>query len=133
MHLDGYQLPQELKMLQTTMKMFIAQEIVPLERQIDPDAIALPEEKSRSLTQKARDAGLWCLGEPSEYGGGGLGCFAMTVVGEEMSQHRNGLYGPGYNVFGPSIPPIPPIIYQGTTEQIERYVSGRLCLFNETG
>jgi len=121
MDVSGYQLPEELKMLQIAVRKFIAEEIVPLERQLDPEAIELPQEDYDRLSKKAKEAGMWCLGEPAEYGGGGLGCFAMTVVGEEMSQHRNGLYGPGYNVFGPSIPPIPPIIYQGTKEQIEKY------------
>ncbi|MCX5999249.1 MAG: acyl-CoA dehydrogenase family protein [Chloroflexi bacterium] len=119
--MSGYQLPQELRMLQATVRKIIAEEIVPLERTMDPEAIELPKEDYDRLSQKAKAAGLWCLGEPAEYGGGGLNCFAMTVVSEEMAQHRNGLYGPAYNIFGPSIPPIPPIIYSGTKEQIQKF------------
>jgi acyl-CoA dehydrogenase len=114
----GYQLPEDLKMLQTWMRNFIRREIVPLERQLDPEAFQLPEEDYARLSKKVKDAGMWCLGVPKEYGGAGLGCFEMTVVHEEMSQHRNGLYGPAYDVFGR---PPPGIIFEGTREQIEKY------------
>jgi len=124
MDVSGYQLPEELKMLQTAVRKFIAEEIVPLEQRLDPEAIDLTQADYDRLSKKVKEAGMWCMGEPAEYGGGGLGCFAMTVLAEEMAQHRNGLYRPGYGVFGPSgytAPGIPPIIYEGTTEQIEKY------------
>jgi acyl-CoA dehydrogenase len=109
---SGYRLPEELKMLQTAVRKFIAEEIVPLERRLDPEAIELSQEDYDRLSKKVKEAGMWCMGEPLEYGGGGLGCFAMTVLAEEMAQHRNGLYRPGYGAFGPSgytAPGIPPI------------------------
>ena len=114
----GYQLPEDLRMLQTWVRNFIRREIIPLERGLDPEDIELPEEDYERLSKITRDAGMWCLGVPEEYGGGGLNCFSMTVVHEEMSQHRNGLYNPGYGVFGGSPPPI---IFEGTKEQIEKY------------
>ncbi|TET74910.1 MAG: acyl-CoA dehydrogenase, partial [Dehalococcoidia bacterium] len=114
----GYQLPEDLRMLQTWMRNFIRREIIPLERELDPEAMELPEEDYERLSRIAKDAGMWCLGAPEEYGGGGLGCFAMTVINEEMAQHRNGLYNPGYGVFGR---PPPPIIFEGTKEQIKKY------------
>ena len=74
----GFQLPEDLRMLQTWMRNFIRREIVPLERSLDPEAVDLPEEDYQSLARVARDAGMWCLGVPEEWGGGGLGCFQMT-------------------------------------------------------
>ena len=115
---EGYQLPEDLKMLQTQIRDFIRREIIPLERKLDPEDIELPEEEYERLSKIAKDAGMWCMGVPEEYGGGGLSCFAMTVIHEEMAQHRNGLYNPGYGVFGQ---PPPPIIFEGTREQIEKY------------
>ncbi len=53
-----------------------------------------------------------------EYGGGGLNTFAMSVVLEEMAQHRMGLYNPGCSVFGR---PPAAFIFGGSREQIERY------------
>jgi acyl-CoA dehydrogenase len=97
---------------------FIREEIVPLERELDPEAVELPAAEYERLSRKVKDAGLWCMGAPAAYGGGDLGCFAMTVVNEEMSQHRNGLYGAAYGVFG-RYPP--PVIWRGTEEQIQKY------------
>jgi acyl-CoA dehydrogenase len=53
-----------------------------------------------------------------EYGGGGLNTFAMSVILEEMAQHRMGLYNPGCSVFGR---PPAAFIFGGSREQIERY------------
>jgi len=114
----GYQLPEEVRMLQTWVRNFIRREIIPLELQLDPEAVELPKEDYDRLSKITKDAGMWCLGVAEEYGGGGLSCFEMTVVNEEMSQHRNGLYGTGYHVFGR---PPPPIVFEGTKEQIEKY------------
>ena len=114
----GFQLPEELRMLQTWVRNFVRREIVPLERTMDPEALELPEEDYERLSRITKEAGMWCLGVPEEYGGGGLSCFAMVVIHEEMAQHRNGLYNPGYGLFGR---PPPPIIFEGTREQIEKY------------
>lgn len=114
----GFELPEDLKMLRTWMRDFIRKEIIPLEQHLDPEAIELPEEDFKRLSKKVREAGMWCLGAPERYGGGGLSCFGMAIVEEERSQHRNGLYGHGYGVFGPSPPPI---IFEGTEEQIQKF------------
>src|SRR5207237_2397039 len=44
--------------------------------------------------------------------------FSISVLLEEMAQHRMGLYNPGCGVFG-RYPP--PVIYGGTRAQIEKY------------
>jgi len=44
--------------------------------------------------------------------------FSMSVLLEEMSQHRMGLYNPGCGVFGRTPAPF---IFAGSPEQIERY------------
>jgi acyl-CoA dehydrogenase len=114
----GFQLPDELLLLREQVRRFVRDEIFPLEARLDPDAADIPEEDYRRLSAKTNAAGLWCLGAPEEYGGGGLGTFGMCVVLEEMAQHRMGLYNPGCGVFG-RYPP--PVIYGGTPEQIRRY------------
>jgi acyl-CoA dehydrogenase len=97
---------------------FVREEIIPLEQTIDPDAQELPEEHFKRLSAKTKAAGLWALGAPAEYGGGGLDTFSQCVLYEEMSQHRMGLYVPGAGVFGRT-PPHP--IWAGTKEQITKY------------
>src|SRR2546428_9035639 len=90
-----------------------------MDPRLDPDAGEIPEGDNRRLMAKSKAAGLWCLGAPEEYGGGGLNTFGMCVLLEEMSQHRMGLYNPGCGTFG-RYPP--PVIYGGTREQIQKYV-----------
>lgn len=114
----GYQLPEELKMLQTWMRNFVQKEILPLEQKMDPEAVKLSKEDHDRLTKMARDAGMWFLSCPEKYGGGGLGSFAMSVIYEELSQHRNGLYNPGYSTLGYELPHI---IFEGAKEQIEKW------------
>jgi acyl-CoA dehydrogenase len=114
----GFTLPEELRILRDHVRRFIRDEIIPLEQRLDPDAPGIPDEDFERLAAKTRAAGLWALGAPEEHGGGGLDTFSMSVVLEEMSQHRMGLYAPGCGVFG-RYPP--PAIWAGSKAQIARY------------
>ena len=114
----GFTLPEELRALRTQVRRFIQDEIIPLEQRLDPDAPELPAEDWKRLAAKTKAAGLWALGAPEEYGGGGLDTFSMCVVLEEMAQHRMGLYNSGCGVFG-RYPP--PAIWAGSKAQIEKY------------
>lgn len=116
---QGYELSDELKLLREQVGQIIREEIIPIEQRLDPDAAEIPEDDYWRIARKVQAAGLWCMGSPVEYGGGGLGTFAMCVVLEEMAQHRMGLYNPGAGVFGRTPPPV---IYAGTPEQIRKYV-----------
>jgi acyl-CoA dehydrogenase len=118
MRFPGFQLLPELLALREQVRRIVRDEILPVEQRIDPDAPELPEEDYQRIAAKTRAAGLWCLGAPEEYGGGGLDTFSMSVLLEEMAQHRMGLYSPGGGVFG-RYPP--PVIYGGTRAQIEKY------------
>ena len=115
----GYVLPEELRLLRDQVGQIIREEIMPIEQRLDPDAPDIPQEDYWRIARKVQAAGLWCMDSPAEYGGGGLGTFAMCVVVEEMSQHRMGLYNAGCGVFGRTPPSA---IYGGTREQIEKYV-----------
>ena len=84
----GYTLPDELKILREQVRRFVREEIIPLEQTLDPDAPELPAEHFKRLSAKTKAAGLWALGAPAEYGGGGLDTFSQCVLYEEMSHHR---------------------------------------------
>jgi acyl-CoA dehydrogenase len=114
----GYRLPDELVALRDQVRRFVRDEIIPAEARADPDAPELDEADYRRLYARARAAFLLCLGVPEKYGGGGLDTFSMSVILEEMSQHRMGLYNPGCGVFGR---PPAAFIFGGSPEQIERY------------
>jgi acyl-CoA dehydrogenase len=119
----GYELPEELKSLREQVRRIIREEIIPVEAGIDPDAAEIPEDDYRRIAQKTQAAGMWCMGAPKKYGGGGLGTFAMCVLTEEMAQHRMGLYNPGAGVFGRNPPPV---IWGGNEDQIQKYAVGTL-------
>src|SRR5206468_247983 len=97
---------------------FIREEIIPLEQRLDPDAPGIPDEDFKRLSEKTKAAGLWALAAPEQYGGGGMDTFSMSVILEEMAQHRMGLYNVGCGVFG-RYPP--PAIWAGSKAQIEKY------------
>src|SRR2546427_11133533 len=83
MNFPGFRLPDELLVLRDQIRRVIRDEIIPLEQRIDPDAPELPEEDYQRIAAKTRASGLWALGAPEEYGGGGLDTFAMCVALEE--------------------------------------------------
>ncbi len=114
----GYRLPDELVAIKDQIRRFVRDEIIPLEQRLDPDAPDLPKDDYARLAARTKAAGLWCLGAPEKYGGGGMDTFSMSVLLEEMSQHRMGLYNPGCGVFGRTPAPF---IFAGSPEQIERY------------
>src|SRR3989454_6116918 len=101
----GFTLPDELRLLRDQVRRFIREEIIPLEQRLDPDAPGIPDEDFERLSAKTKAAGLWALGAPEQYGGGGMDTFSMSVILEEMAQHRMGLYNVGCGVFGRHPPP----------------------------
>ena len=115
---SGFRLSDELSAIREQVRRIIRDEIIPIEQKIDPDAPEIPDEDYTRLANKVQAAGMWCMGAPKKYGGGGLGTFEMCVLTEEMAQHRLGLYNPGAGVFGRNPPPV---IYGGSEEQIQKY------------
>jgi acyl-CoA dehydrogenase len=115
----GFDLPEELRLLSEALRDFVGREIRGVEADLDPTAREIPAERLAPLQATAREAGFWCFEAPSEYGGGGLGAFEMTVVHEQASKHRFAFPVPGGGAFGYS-PPV--VLYRGSPAQIERYV-----------
>lgn len=114
----GYQLPQELISLREQVRRIIHDEVIPAESRVDPDAAEILDDDYWSIAKKTQAAGMWCMGSPQQYRGGGLGMFAMCVLQEQMCQHRMGLYNPGAGVFGRTPTPV---IWAGTEQQIQKY------------
>jgi acyl-CoA dehydrogenase len=94
------QVSEEQKLLVETVRRFVREQILPLEAELDPDAIELPEEHDARLVAMTTQMGLHNFSAPVEVGGGGLDVTTQTLLGEEMSQHRAGLYEPCYGTFG---------------------------------
>lgn len=119
MPFQGFDLPDELKLLSDTIAEFVREEIVPAEARVPGDTRALPADELEQLRKKARDAGFWCLEAPKEFGGGGLSTFEGIVLTEQMAKHRYSFPSPGGGVFGTE-PPV--VLYRGSRHQIEKYV-----------
>lgn len=116
--LGAWELPEELRLLQATVRRFMRQEVVPAEQPLAHDAVRLPPDVLERIQAKARAAGLWCFGTPAEYGGAGLNLLGRAVVAEETAQCKMGLYIPGAHAFGWDPPNV---IFKGTRAQIEQY------------
>lgn len=102
-----------------TIRRFIREEIISLERDLDPDAYELPPDQFQRLKKLAQDMGFYQMSVPVEYGGGGMDTVTYSLVMEELAQHRAGLYAPAYFAFGHE-PPAP--LYACNDEQKERYL-----------
>jgi acyl-CoA dehydrogenase len=114
----SWELPHELQMLQRTVADFVRNEILPEEAKLDFEAYKLPPEVEDRVRKLARDAGLWCVESPEEYGGAGLSLLAQCVIAEEAAKCRMGAYVPAGAAFGWDPPNV---IFSGTEEQIQKY------------
>ena len=113
------QLSEEQEMIIGMVRRFVREEIVPLERDLDPDADELhPDDRDR-LIEKTRAMGLYGLDIPPEYGGPDVDLVTRTLIAVEMSQHRAGLYAPCYGTFGGAGLAQ---LFEATDDQKERYL-----------
>ena len=90
----------EQRLIVSTVRQFVREQIVPLEADLDPDASELEPADRDRLVGVVRDMGFYGLDIPPEYGGPDIDIVTRTLMAIEMSQHRAGLYAPCYGVFG---------------------------------
>jgi acyl-CoA dehydrogenase len=88
-----FNLPEELKMVQTLARDFVKDRLMPLERELlgrESDLTGarriLPQQKETELASIAREAGLWGLNVPESLGGAGLGILGACLVEEELAK-----------------------------------------------
>ena len=88
------QLPEELRALKTQLKAFINEIVIPSEPELmSEDANA--ERVAAELKTKAKEAGLWALGHPSEIGGGGLPFMDFVYLNEVIGRSHWGQWAVG--------------------------------------
>ncbi|MEE2995678.1 MAG: acyl-CoA dehydrogenase family protein [Pseudomonadota bacterium] len=112
-----YQLPEELRMLQETVRRFVDRELIPIE-QDSMDGPKLKAEVQKELEEKAKAIGLWLFDVPEEYGGQGLGLLARSIVWTELAR-TIALPTRNVNIFGPIVSPI---LYYLNENQKEKYL-----------
>lgn len=114
----AWQLPEELRDLRSTVRAFVKNEVRPVEEELDPDAYELPPEHLERLQKRAKQAGVWCIESPTQYGGAGLNLLSQSVVQEQATQCRMGAYVPAGGAFGWDPPNV---VFDGTEEQIQQW------------
>ena len=88
------QLPEELRALKTQMKAFINEVVIPSEPELMSED-ANSERVATELKTKAKEAGLWALGHPSEIGGGGLPFMDFVYLNEVIGRSHWGQWAVG--------------------------------------
>lgn len=111
------ELPEELRLLKTTIRNFVDRELIPIENESMDGPVMRPEIRAQ-IESKARKLGLWLLDVPTEYGGQGLSLLGLVVVWEELAR-TIALPPRGPSVFGPDVRPI---LFMLNAEQKEKYL-----------
>ena len=113
-----FELPEELKMVQSLVRDFVNDQLKPLERDILGRAadlsdaqMSLPEETEAKLVKMAQEVGLWGAEVPEELGGVGLDILGSCLVEEELAQ----------TVIPFNFGNITPILFDCNTKQREGY------------
>src|SRR5262249_60812602 len=79
-----FELPEELRILKATLRRFVDNELIPIERETTEGEQLKPEYLER-FERRARELGIWQLDVPMEYGGGGMSILARAVGWDELS------------------------------------------------
>ena len=115
-----FTLPEELVMVRDTVREFVQNELLPIERDVlvrekgGSRGAPIPREKQARLKKLAVEQGLWAMTAPESLGGGGLNTLGTCLVAEEL--------GKTFVEF--SFGHIPPLLYEANEEQKARYLSG---------
>lgn len=109
-----FEIPEELRIMQSTVRRFVEQDILPISLKIEEDD-DIPE----PIVEKMRQMGLFGMSIPEEYGGLGLNTFGECLVYEEISRGNASIRtrfstNNGIGSLG--------ILYDGTEEQKKKYL-----------
>jgi len=113
----NFNLPDETKMIQDTVRRFVDNELIPLEQEF-PDranSAELPDDIQGPLIKKVEQLGLAAMDAPEEIGGAGLGLLDSCIVTEQV--HRSTV---GRGVFAMRFAPV--LHELGTDEQKQKYL-----------
>lgn len=114
--MDGFPLSDDLRLLRDSLRRFVDDEVVPVEREV----LRLEHlDTLRSLMARAKDSGLWALGHPTDLGGGGLSFLDFVAVNEVI-----GRSSPASVVLGThTLQDVLLLQRYGTAEQQERWLA----------
>jgi acyl-CoA dehydrogenase len=109
-----FALNDEQKMMIDTVRRFIAEELKPLEDEVENTG-ALPQDKALAIHQKTKELGLYALNMPAELGGGGLSNLDRIICEEQFGHTTDILIRRAFgNVYEP--------LLHCKGEQVERWL-----------
>ena len=118
-----FEIPEELKAIQSTVKDFVTDQLKPLERivlgraaDLSDTIMYLPPEEEERLIGMLKDMGLWGVSVPEELGGVGLGTLGNCLVEEEIAQ----------TVVPFSFGDVTPMLFDCSPQQREKYLTPAL-------
>ena len=83
-----FELPEELRMFQQSMRRFVDTEMIPVEKIASTDTEKLKPEFYEKFSKRAKELGFWKMDIPEEYGGAGFSVLARSIVETELSRSR---------------------------------------------
>jgi acyl-CoA dehydrogenase len=96
-----FSLNDEQKMMIDTIRRFIAEELHPLEDELDENGV-LDKEKALAVFNKSKELGLYALNIPAEFGGGGLSALDRIICEEQFGHTSDYLIRRAFgNVYEP--------------------------------
>lgn len=118
-----FEIPEELKMIQSMVRDFVTDQLKPLERivlgraaDLSDAQMYLPPGEEERLIGMVKGMGLWGLSVPEELGGVGLGTLGNCLVEEELAQ----------TVVPFSFGDVTPILFDCSLRQREKYLTPAL-------
>ena len=112
-----FAIDHELRLLRDTVRRFVQQELMPLER-AHADAPDIPDALRAVLQDKAKALGLWGFDLPESVGGGGVGCLGMCLVFEELAKCNV----PSFRAQTVLTPYLGPVLFHCSPELQQRYL-----------
>ena len=110
----NFSLNDEQRMMIDTIRRFIAEELHPLEAELE-DQGSLAREKALAVFNKSRELGLYALNMPAELGGGGLSALDRIICEEQFGHTSDYLIRRAFgNVYEP--------LLECTGVQVERWL-----------
>ena len=114
----SFELPEDLRLLQKTVRDFVDRELIPIEMESMDGPVSAARNIAPDSNRRREDLGLWHLEVPEEFGGQGLSMLGMVVVWEQIAR-TIALPPRGPGVFGPEIRGI---LFTLNEEQKEKYL-----------
>ncbi len=116
-----FTIPPELADLLGRVREFIADDVLPAEREIaDPHDVLASWDVVDRLRARARERGIYTPHLPEEWGGLGIGVLGMSLISQECG--ASGLASLGLNAMAPDEGNMHTLLHAGTPEQQERWL-----------